>query len=390
MSLRTGGIAALLALAGAGAASGQSLLATEGLGLRVESVDATARALGGVSLGSLTSRVLPGQPTAALDLLAASITFTAQPSWGDYVLDGEEGSFRGTRFPVVGFSMPVGIRGVITATLASRFDQRWRVFGTGFADLGGEVVETEDTFLSDGGVSELRAGYARWMSPGLAIGATVGLYRGKVDRGFVRQFDTTSVDNPIAAFVSGGQWTYFGPTASVDAQWDPMSALRLGARVAWSGTLEAEPTEGTEGQRRDIQVPLEIGVGATAVLSPGLNFTLGFETANWSDLGDPAYDAAASGRVTSFGVGLEWTIGSFWAGAFPIRLGYRRAELPFKMEGDGALETMVSGGFAVTLAAAQGIPLAMLDLTGELGNRSSGPLEESFRRITLSFRISGF
>jgi hypothetical protein len=389
MSVRTGGIATLLALAFVGTASGQSLLATEGLGLRVESVDATARALGGVSLGSLTPRVLPGQPTAALDLLAPSITFTGQPSWGDYVLNDEEGSFRGTRFPVVGFSMPVGLRSVINLTLASRFDQRWRVSGAGLTDLRGEVVRTEDTFQSDGGVSELRAGYARWMNPSLAVGATVGLYRGKVNRTFVRQFDTTSVEDAISPFVSGGKWTYFGPTASVDVQWDPISALRVGARVAWSGTLEAEPTVDTEGRRRDIEVPLEVGVGVTAVLSPGLNLTLGFETANWSDLGDPAYDAAASGRVSSFGAGLEWTIGSFWAGDFPIRLGYRRSELPFTIGPDGALETTWSAGFAVTLAETQGIPLAMLDLTGELGDRDSGPLKESFRRISLSFRISG-
>ena len=113
------------------------------------------------------------------------------------------------------------------------------------------------------------------------------------------------------------------------------------------------------------------------------------ETANWSELGDPAFDETASGRVTSIGAGLEWTAGSFWAGEFPLRLGFRRSDLPFALDADGALETIWSAGFGVIMAQSQGFPLATLDLAGELGNRDSGALEESFRRLSLTFRISG-
>ena len=41
------------------------------------------------------------------------------------------------------------------------------------------------------------------------------------------------------------------------------------------------------------------------------------------------------------------------------------------------------------MAQSQGFPLATLDLAGELGSRDSGALDESFRRVSLTFRISG-
>ncbi len=372
-----------------GGLAGQSVLSSGGLGFKMEPLDAVQRALGGVGPASRTATVLPGEPTSALDLLAPTVSFTLQPTWGDYTLGSDEGDFRGTRFPVLGFSFPLGLRGVLTLTAGSVFDQRWEAATEGAANVAGEEVPTADRFTSDGGMSTMLVGFAQRLSPSLALGASVGLYRGQVTRIFTRSFDSLTVTNPITPFVEGGKWTYSGPLASANVSWEPSTVIQMGATVAWSGIINARPTEETEGAEPDVDAPLEIRLASTVLLSPTVSFTAGIATSNWGDVGDPRLDSLTVGRVTTIGAGLEWNTGGFWAGTFPLRVGVRRTELPFKFRGASPTETTISAGFSVIMAQSFGIPLAAMDVAIESGSRSAGDLEESFRRLTVTLRVGG-
>ncbi len=89
------------------------------------------------------------------------------------------------------------------------------------------------------------------------------------------------------------------------------------------------------------------------------------------------------------GAGMEWGVGNFWAGRFPLRLGYRRTTLPFRFRGSEVTESTVSLGFSVTMAQVEGLPLAGLDVAAEFGGRSAGGFDERFRRLSFSVRIGG-
>ena len=71
--------------------AGQSVLGSSGLGMKLEPLDAIQRALGGVGVTTRTATVLPGNPVAALDVLAPTIAFTVQPHWGKYTIGSERG-----------------------------------------------------------------------------------------------------------------------------------------------------------------------------------------------------------------------------------------------------------------------------------------------------------
>ena len=373
--------------------AGQSILGTGGLGIRTEPLDAVQRALGGVGPAAGTASVLPGEPTASLDLLAPSVTFTVQSTWGDYTLGPEEGDFRGTRFPILGFAYPLGTQSVLTVTAGSVFDQRWTAVTEGTIDVSGESIPITDTFRSDGGVSALRVGFARRLSTTFAVGASAGIYGGQVSRTFNRSFDrgldSLEVVTQIAPYNDAGRWTYSGPVASVSASWDPADVVQLGVSLGWSGTISGEPVGITEGGTIEVAAPLEIRVAATTILSPTLSLAVSLSTANWADLGNPDIDALAVGRVTSLGAGLQWRIGNFWAGELPLRVGYRRTELPFLFRGERAAENTISGGFSIAMAQALGIPLATVDVALEIGSRSAGELDEKFRRLTFTVRVGG-
>lgn len=373
---------------------GQSVLGSSGLGMRLEPLDAVQRALGGVGVVTRTATVLPGNPTASLDILAPTITFTIQPHWGKYTIGSEKGNFFGTRFPVLGFAYPLGTDGVVTLTAGSLFDQNWSVESTDSLDVGGETVGITDTFFSDGAVAVVQVGWARRWSPTLALGATVGVYRGGLTRAFSRRFeeesaDSVTVTSRIDQTLIGGRWSHSGPLASLTVSWDPSPVLQVGATVAWGGTIKVNPTQGAEGVSREVTVPLEFKVSAATVLSPTLALSTGATFSNWTDLGDPSVDDAGGGKVISYGAGVEWEGMDFWAGGLPIRLGFRRSALPFRFLGKRVKENTVSFGFSFVMAQALNLPLAAVDMAIEVGKRNSGDFKESFRRLTVSTRIGG-
>lgn len=376
------------------ALAGQSVIGSSGLGMRLEPLDAVQRALGGVGVVTRTSTVLPGNPVASLDVLAPTIAFTIQPHWGEYTVGSEKGDFLGTRFPVLGFAYPLGVDGVLTLTAGSQFDQNWEFESTGSVNVGGEDIGFTDSFVSDGAIAAIQMGWARRLLPTLALGATMGVYRGGLTRRFIRRFaqvgaDSLALASPIERFATGGRWSHSGPLASLNVSWDPSPVLQVGATAAWGGTVKVDPTDGEEGVSREVSVPLELKVSAAVVLDPTLALSAGATFSNWTDLGDPRVDDAGGGRVMSYGAGVEWEGMSFWAGGFPLRVGFRRSTLPFRFLGEKVEENTISFGFSVVMVQALGLPLAALDLAFEAGNRDSGDFEESFRRLTVTTRIGG-
>jgi len=372
----------------------QSVLGSSGLGMKLEPLDAIQRALGGVGVTTLTATVLPGNPVTSLDVLAPTITFTVQPHWGKYSVGSEKGNFVGTRFPLLGFAYPLGTDGVFTLTAVSQFDQNWSVESTDSVVTGGESVGITDTFLSDGGIVAVQAGWARRWSTTLAFGATLGFYSGGLTRSFTRAFDQETADSvalgsPISPFATGGRWIHSGRLASLNVAWDPSSSLLVGTTVAWGGTIKVDPAEGAEGVRRKVSVPLELKVSTTAVLSPSLSLNVGVASSNWTDLGDPSINAAGAGRVMSYGAGVEWEVTNFWAGGFPLRFGFHRSVLPFRFSGKKVKESAISFGFSVVMVQALGLPLAAVDVAFESGNRNSGAFGETFRRLTVTTRVGG-
>jgi len=386
----------MLALSLPSALAGQSVLGSTGLGMKLEPLDAVQRALGGLGVTTRGGTVLPGNPMASLDVLAPTIAFTVQPQWGKFRIGSDKGSFGGTMFPVLGFAYPLGTDAVVTLTAGSQFDQNWTVQSRDSISTAEGTVGVTDTFVSDGGVTAIQAGWARHISRVFSVGATLGVYRGGLARSFDRTFDrqasdSTVLGNPIEPFGTLRRWSHSGLMAAANVAWDPLAGLQLGATLAWGGTVKVAPENELESSGREVSIPLEVKVSALAVLSPALFLQVGISSSDWSDLGDdPLVNAVSAGRVITYGVGLEWEAINFWAGAFPVRFGYRRTVQPFRFLGERVKERTISFGFSVVMAQNLGIPLAAVDLAFELGKRRAGDFKESLRRLTVSTRVGGF
>jgi hypothetical protein len=90
-----------------------------------------------------------------------------------------------------------------------------------------------------------------------------------------------------------------------------------------------------------------------------------------------------------YGVGLELEQVSLLGRLLPVRLGYKRADLPFRFDGEAPSESAWTAGIGFNMAQVGSIPLARVDFAIEAGSRSAGSLSESFRRATMTVRVAG-
>jgi hypothetical protein len=384
---------ASLALLAPASLTAQSLLNAAGLGLPSDPLDARTRALGGVGLGLQGAALLISDPAAAAGFLLPSVMITAQPSWVDIgsTGTGTPGTFRGTRFPSLGLAYPAPKVGVVTLSFESVFDQRYEADRDVTLDLGDGPVAVTDHFTSTGGVSQVRFGVARVVGRRIALGLSAGRYTGSVVRRLVRDFPEDQTAEPVESYQVGGLWTYSGNSVTGGASVSVGSFAQVAGSFTWSSKLDASPSDDTEGAAGSFDLPLQLRVGATAVLAPGLALSAGFTSADWSGIDNDLADGTSVGSTTSYGVGIELARARLLGRSAPLRFGYRKRDLPFVLNAGGnPTETVWAGGLGLTLSQAGDFVRAAVDLSVERGTREDALMSESFWRGTVSVRVSGF
>lgn len=370
---------------------GQSLLGAGGFGLPVEALGARSRGMGSLGMALPGTALLPGDPAAARSLRLPLITGTYQPTWTTYDFQGTEREATASRFPFLGVAYPVGsVGGVATLTLSGVLDQNWEVVRESTLTLGsGETLDVLDRFRSSGGASVIRLGWAQEVTQAIGVGLTVGSYLGSVRRTMVRSFTGGNVGDALSSFQEGGEWRLTGPSVVLGASWDPSELVRVAGSVTWSGELHAEPTTSGAGPERDIDIPVEYRLGASGSLSPRLSVNLGATFADWSVATDDLNDGSGVEGAWSYGGGLEWEGPQLLGRNFPLRLGARHSDLPFRFEGAEPTEDVIAFGAGLNLLGDPDEPVATFDFSLETGSRDAGSFAESFSRATFTIRVAG-
>lgn len=370
-------------------ASAQSPFGVQGLGLPLEPMNARARALGGMGVGLMGSSLMPTDPAAAAYILAPTLHLSAQPFWGDADLGGDSFTGQGTRFPLMGIAFPVmSLGGTATLTLGGFMDQRWEVEREGTEELGGVEIPVLEEFASDGGVSTVRFGWAQRIGDRLAVAADLGGRVGSVTRTFTRTLDTSDLQTVVDPYVESVQWQYSGFSTSLGVLFAPLEILRVSGTLTLSGDLEAKPASSSEKEGATYKIPTEYRVGVAARMTPRLAMNVGLSHANWEASSDGLEPETVAGAVWGFGAGAEWLGPQVASRFFPIRLGFRRNDLPFQFDGQTPTETAFSGGIGLNLTPSNAVVLGAVDLALERGSREAGTLSETFWRGTVTFRVS--
>lgn len=366
-------------------ASGQSLLGAGGLGLLSEPLDARARSLGVGGVGLSRWHMSLVDPAAQAGLILPSAAATFQPTVTRFEGTAEAG---GTRFPTFGASYPFG-RHVLSVQFGSFLEQEWTARVERTLELRGEEVEAVDRYESEGGIGQVRLGWATRLNERFAVGVSVGSYVGALERRFIRSLDPAAVGSDVETFQTAGRWRASGPLVAAGVIWDPSTLLRVSGSLEWSGDITLDPVGPTAGEERSYPMPLTVRGGGTFTLTPGLALVAGLSRADWSDADEALGGGAARDVAWSVGGGLEWMAANVRGRQLPLRLGVHRQDLPFHFNGEPVRESGLATGFGLHLAEAEQATLARIEFGLERGSRDAGVFSESYWRTTLSVRLAG-
>ncbi len=390
------GMFLMVMVAAAVPAQAQSLFATRGLGLPLPPLDARARALGGNGVGLFGLSTSLVNPAEIAGIPRRGVTAALQPVTGSTSIADAEDDISGTRFPLVRLMFPVGTRSVFSLGYGGQLEQSWAIVNEGFEMVGADSIPTRDLIQSSGGIAQAIAGFAYSVTPGFALGVSVGVHTGNLDRRVTRTFSDTASE--LRPFTTRTRWDYTGPIAAVGFRWDPLSVLRLGGSFTYMGDLEVDAVEGLARDDR-AALPYRFAAGASSWLSPQLLLVAGADY-TWGNAGDVFENAPGGAQRRNtwrWGGGIEYEGTRNARRVFPFRLGGSYAQLPyFDLGESSASEWAASVGSGYKLVADDGSPVAALDATLERGRRSGlestqnpDGLSESFWRLTFSLSLFG-
>jgi len=375
--------------AGLGAAMATGLdaqtSAAIGLGYPVAPIDARAVGIGGTGLGLLGSSFSLINP--------ADMRQHEDPGFGlafaaeGVTVDGlEEPLDSGRhRFNLIRAVAPVG-NWALGIAFGGAFDQDWSVRFRDTLVLEDGFVPFEETREHDGGISTIDLSGARSLGP-LAIGFTAQRFTGSLRQTFNRTFDPPRGGAPPLGSAGGTQtlaykgWRFRGGVA-----FELNDRVMVSGAVSLKSTLKATP-DGDEEALGQVQFPTTFDLGASVKPVPQLLLAGSVGWGAWSSVG--SIGEAQSHDIMQFGGGLEYDGIRLLGGEFPLRFGYRRADLPFSNGAVPITERALTGGFGWVFR--QGI--AEVNVGFDFGTRTNFAregVEETFRRMTVSFALRQF
>jgi hypothetical protein len=386
-------------LSAAAPAGAQSLFGMRGLGVPVDPIDPRARALGSLGTGLLGLNTSLVNPADLAGIRRRGVSATLQPFFGSAELGGLTDNVEGTRFPLIQIMYPARERLVVSLGYGGFLEQSWAVSSNSQEIIGGQPVATSELVSARGAVAQARVSAAYDVSPSVAVGVAAGVYTGDLEREVTRTFPDTA--NEFVGFTRLTSWDYRGYLGSLGVRLDPSRATRIAAALTWSSNLDAEPDSGGV-VVHTYELPLRFVVGGSALIAPRLLATASAQYSGWSDAADYAPPGTPVGTrmpgrpAWEFGAGVEWERLRTAGRVFPLRLGYRYAQLPFHLTTDEpANEWAASLGLGLRLAGDDFGPLAVADFGLERGRRSGwdgnaiGALTENYWRFSASISLFG-
>lgn len=342
---------------GAGSATAQGNLSTQGFGYPLGQLGTAATSLGGGSAELDPSSALN---PASVALWGAGVLFMQyEPELR--TVKTPRGSERTStaRFPMVGVSVPLGRRLTGQASASTFLDRTWSTSSTSQRDIGGTIVESNEFFSSNGGITDFRLALAYTVSPRFQVGVAGHAFSGE-NRIIVEQRFPDTVT--FSGTTQLSDFSYGALAASAGVIWRLSGKLGLGASLRAGGDIEANAGDKVISTAK---MPMRYGVGVTYSGISGVSLVARANFDEWSSMESLRGAGSAMRAYDSwdYGIGADVDGPTIGRRNIALRLGARYRGLPFGVGiGVGSVskvnELALSGGFGVPL----GVGRSQLDV----------------------------
>jgi hypothetical protein len=324
-----------------------------GIPLRPHSVRAIGTG-GGFALFDAESAL---NPASIGQVLFLNASFQTVQNWRHSESPAGSASARDNRYPGVFVAGPIGGTPFSIALSASGYtDRNFVLASRDTLILRGQQVEAFDTISSQGGLSDLRAAIGWRQSRAVQWGVGLHMLTGSNRIVSHRTFADSTYSGASERFTYS--YLGFGVSAGVVA--------RLGRAVTLAGMVRADDKIRVEldtASQGSAKLPLTISGGARIQVGSRMMLMGSGLYRNWSTSSADLVRLGGVGSVntTEFSVGLEYLTDPKRILNRPLRLGVRRATLPFPLRlGDKTTETAVSIGTSLRFVAERaGVDMAL-------------------------------
>jgi len=368
-------VALYLGLTTASLAAQSSQFGVRGLGLPVKPFSVRSSGSGGAfALFDQESGLNP----ASIGLITrVEASFQTVQSWRSSSSPAGAASARDNRYPGILVAGPVGASRFALSLSASGYtDRNFTLASRDTLTLRGEPVETLDTLISLGGLSDLRGAIAWAPSTRLQLGLGLHMITGSNRIESRRSFADTAYAGAQERFTV----SYLGFGISAGATARVSRLLSVSGMIRYDDQLRVERDSAFLAETR---LPLTMSAGVRFQMSDRLLGAAYGIRRTWSRSDADLVEQGGIGAddTAEFGVGIERLSDPRRPSHRPIRLGFRRGSLPFPLErGQGITETALTLGTGLRFVADR----AGLDLAVERVWRSGG---EGFKETATLLRL---
>lgn len=332
-------------------AQSQGNLSTQGFGYPPGQLSSRAEAMGG-GVGEVDSQSQLNPATLVL--------------WGAPVLFGQygpefrrvstpSGSTRTTtaRFPLVGFSLPLGRRWAAGGSVSTFLDRTWATAVELTQVIGPDTVTSTQRFSSDGAINDVRLAVAYSATSRVSVGLAAHVYAGEHRITRSQEFQDTA---RFLSILERSDISYGGTAFSAGLETRIARHWQLGASIRRGGDITSKSGDTTLSSGR---IPTRYGVSVTYGGISGTTLAARIARDEWSSL-----RSLGSANVSAFDgwdVGAGADVGGPRIGrrTLTLRLGGRQRTLPFGAAGAEVKELLLSTGIGIPVS----IDRAHVDVT---------------------------
>lgn len=334
-----------------------------GLGTPGRTESVRARTTGGAF--AAVDPLSPLVDAALADVRRVAASAAGATSYRAAELDGASVALRSSRFPLLTIAGPLGRRWALGGGFSTYLDKSYRVETRDTIVLRGNPEPVTDRVASDGAVTDLRVAVAARPLRRVALGVGLHVLAGSTRESVTREFDSDIYGD--LGETQDVRYDGLGGSASVLA--DVVPGLRAAAWIRADTRLRTRVGD-AETARHDL--PLEVGAAVRLQFGPTARAALSAARRTWEGATPNAFDT------------FTWAVGAELARpSLPLRLGIRRAELPFGPGGEAPTEFVTAAGTGFGFSEGR----AVVDLGIERARRDGTGLRETVWTVLVGITV---
>ncbi|MFI5312256.1 MAG: hypothetical protein ACHQQ3_13535, partial [Gemmatimonadales bacterium] len=299
------------------------------------------------------------------------------PEFRDVNTGGQQTSTLTARFPVFGVTGRIAGFNV-GLSFSSFLDRTWTNVYTDTQRVGGQVVPSTVTALSDGGINDARAAVSYSFGPKYHVGVGVHVFPGENRTRIGREFPDTV---QFGTFNQSDVFNFSGSAVSLGVLATPLPHWTLAASGRVGGALHMRVGDSTV--IGSAHVPDRWSGSVAYDGFGGSVFAVRYATEQWSALRGLGSAGLPISDATELSVGGEIAGPKFSGVPMALRIGYRSRDLPFSLDATKVQERSATAGFGIPFSNGRG----SADFSLERARRTHDTVSETGWILSLGIGI---